>query len=150
MDSACLAAAGDVDRGSAFSECAGNPFADTATASCDNCYQLIVPAHFCFLASRSYRQNRELRSPSCRAIVWLDRVAVVPAFVLRSLMAGMLKFVAKYLTRLMNASRLGSSPLTPPPFKMPSRISTGNDEDRSRRATPTTTKFAGNSPAWSR
>jgi hypothetical protein len=51
MDSACLAAAGDVDRGTAFSECASNPFADTATASCDNCHQLIVPAHFCLLAS---------------------------------------------------------------------------------------------------
>jgi hypothetical protein len=51
MDSACLAAAGDVDRGTAFSECASNPFADTATASCDNCYQLIVPAHFFLLAS---------------------------------------------------------------------------------------------------
>src|SRR5690348_2252850 len=51
MDSACPAAAGNVDRGAAFSECASNPFADTATASCDNCYQLIVPAHFCLLAS---------------------------------------------------------------------------------------------------
>src|ERR1700739_5021923 len=51
MDSACLAAAGDVDCGTAFSESASNPFADTATASCDNCYQLIVPAHFCLPAS---------------------------------------------------------------------------------------------------
>jgi len=51
MDSACLAAAGDVARGTAFSECASNPFANTATASCDNCYQPIVPTHFCHLAS---------------------------------------------------------------------------------------------------
>src|ERR1700741_973046 len=51
MDTACVAATGDVDRGTAFSECASNPFADTATPSCDNCYQLIVPAHFCLLAS---------------------------------------------------------------------------------------------------
>lgn len=46
MDSTCLAAAGDVDRGTAFSECTTNPFADTATASCDNWYHLIVPGHF--------------------------------------------------------------------------------------------------------
>src|ERR1700747_2559183 len=51
MDAACRAGAGDVDCGTAFSECASNPFADTVTASCDNCYQLIVPAHFCLLAS---------------------------------------------------------------------------------------------------
>jgi hypothetical protein len=50
MDSACLAAAGDVDRGAAFSERASNPFADTATAPRDNCYQLVVAAHSCLLA----------------------------------------------------------------------------------------------------
>jgi hypothetical protein len=43
------AAAGDVDGGTAFSERASNPFADTATASGDNCYQLIDPAHFASL-----------------------------------------------------------------------------------------------------
>ena len=51
MDSACLAAAGDVDRGTPFSECASNPFADAATASRDNRYQLIVLVHFFLLAS---------------------------------------------------------------------------------------------------
>src|ERR1700745_1599959 len=57
MDSARLAAAGDVDRGTAFSECASNPFADTATASCDNCYQLIVSAHSCLFASIALNQR---------------------------------------------------------------------------------------------
>ena len=59
MDSACLAAAGDVDRGTAFSECASNPFADSATASCDNGHELIVPAHFCLLTSIALTDRAE-------------------------------------------------------------------------------------------
>src|ERR1700732_402671 len=62
MDSACLAAAGDVDRGTAFSECASNPFADTATASCDHCYQLIA---FLFTSHAPPTHREVLVCPSC-------------------------------------------------------------------------------------
>jgi hypothetical protein len=70
MDSACLATAGDVDRGTAFSECANNPFADTATASCDNCYQLIVPAHFCLHASIALIGRAFRNAPSKFRALW--------------------------------------------------------------------------------
>jgi hypothetical protein len=53
MGSACLAATGDVDRGTPFSECASNPFADTATApvtTATNSSFLLIPA--------SLRQSR--------------------------------------------------------------------------------------------
>jgi len=54
MDSACVTAAVNVSRGTAFSECASNPFAGTATASCDDSYQPLVPFILASLLNCTY------------------------------------------------------------------------------------------------
>jgi hypothetical protein len=69
MGSACLASACDVDRGTAFSECASNPFADTAAGSCDNCYNSSFLSIFASLRqSHLFALRRALPEP---IHVWL-------------------------------------------------------------------------------